>query len=114
MCIRDSTGTVDECIQGLRDKIVSMNNYMKIPNTLKEFSIVEEEFKEKLASIAEKDVYKIQPYLVPLNFGFERTEQGVTFYFHSAVAGRKVELLRRQPTVGFELDRCLLYTSRCV
>ena len=34
------------------------------------------------------------PYLVPLNFGFERTEQGVTFYFHSAVAGRKVELLR--------------------
>ena len=50
------TGTVDECIQGLRDKIVSMNNYMKIPNTLKEFGIVEEEFKEKLASIAENAV----------------------------------------------------------
>lgn len=47
------------------------------------------------------------PYLVPLNFGFERTEQGVTFYFHSAVAGRKVELLHRQPTVGFELDRLI-------
>ena len=47
------------------------------------------------------------PYLVPLNFGFERTEQGVAFYFHSAVAGRKVELLRRQPTVGFELDHLI-------
>ena len=47
---------MDECIQGLRDKIVSMNNYMKIPNTLKEFGIVEEEFKEKLASIAENAV----------------------------------------------------------
>ncbi|MFI3171259.1 MAG: iron-containing alcohol dehydrogenase [Eubacteriales bacterium] len=46
------TGTVDECVKGLCDKIVAMNDYMKIPNTLKEFGIVEEEFKEKIATIA--------------------------------------------------------------
>ncbi len=50
------TGTTEECIQGLRDKIVSMNNYMGIPNTLKEFGIKEEEFKEKIATIAENAV----------------------------------------------------------
>lgn len=46
------TGTVDECVKGLCDKIVSMNNAMEIPNTLKEFGIVEEEFKEKIATIS--------------------------------------------------------------
>lgn len=50
------TGTVDECVKGLCAKIVEMNNYMKIPNTLKEFGIVEEEFKEKIATIAENAV----------------------------------------------------------
>ena len=46
------TGTVDECVKGLCDKIVSMNNAMEIPNTLKEFGIVEKEFKEKIATIS--------------------------------------------------------------
>ncbi len=46
------TGTIDECVKGLCAKIVEMNNYMKIPNTLKEFGIVEDEFKEKIATIA--------------------------------------------------------------
>lgn len=50
------TGTTQECIQGLRNKIVSMNNYMGIPNTLKEFGILEDEFKEKIAVIAENAV----------------------------------------------------------
>ena len=46
------TGTVEECVEGLRNKIVEMNNYMGIPNTLKDFGIIEEEFKEKIADIA--------------------------------------------------------------
>ena len=41
------TGTVNECVTALCNKIVEMNNYMGIPNTLKEFGIVESEFKEK-------------------------------------------------------------------
>ncbi|MFI3208949.1 MAG: iron-containing alcohol dehydrogenase [Eubacteriales bacterium] len=50
------TGTVDECVKGLCAKIVEMNNCMKIPNTLKEFGIVEDEFKEKIAVISENAV----------------------------------------------------------
>lgn len=50
------SGTVDECVQGLCDRIIELNNYMEIPNTLKDFGIQEEEFKEKLASISENAV----------------------------------------------------------
>ena len=50
------TGTVSECVEGLRAKIRSMNDAMGIPNTLKDFGIVEDEFKEKLAAIAENAV----------------------------------------------------------
>lgn len=50
------TGTVEECVIGLCDRIVEFNNYMKIPNTLKDFGIVEEEFKEKIAAISENAV----------------------------------------------------------
>lgn len=50
------TGTVEECIEGLRKKIVEMNNYMGIPNTLKEFGIIESEFKEKISAIAQNAV----------------------------------------------------------
>ena len=46
------TGTTKECVDGLCAKIVKMNNYLQIPNTLKEFGIVEEEFKEKIAMIS--------------------------------------------------------------
>lgn len=49
-------GTVEECVQGLCDKIVALNNAMEIPNTLKDFGIIEEEFKEKIATIAENAV----------------------------------------------------------
>ncbi|MCF0110878.1 MAG: pyridoxamine 5'-phosphate oxidase family protein, partial [Erysipelotrichaceae bacterium] len=45
------------------------------------------------------------PYIVPLNFGFEVTEGRMVFWFHSAKEGRKTELMKKNPTVGFELDR---------
>ena len=45
--------TVEECVEGLRAKIRSMNDAMGIPNTLKDFGILEDEFKEKVAHIAE-------------------------------------------------------------
>ncbi|MDO4295810.1 MAG: iron-containing alcohol dehydrogenase [bacterium] len=43
---------LEPSVEALRQKIREMNNYMSIPNTLKEFGIVEEEFKEKVATIA--------------------------------------------------------------
>ena len=41
-----------------------------------------------------------QPYIVPLCFGYRDS----TFYFHSANAGRKLELLRHNNRVCFELE----------
>jgi uncharacterized protein len=41
-----------------------------------------------------------EPYIVPLNFGYD----GLAFYFHSAPAGRKIDLLRRHNRVCFELE----------
>ncbi len=43
-------------------------------------------------------------YIVPLNFGYDWSEDGCTLYFHGAKAGRKWELLQTSPTVGIELD----------
>jgi uncharacterized protein len=42
-----------------------------------------------------------QPYVVPLNFGYD----GRTLYFHAAPAGRKLDMIRRNPRVCFEFDR---------
>lgn len=46
-------GTDAECVQKLCAKIDEYNVKLNIPKTLKEFGIVEEEFKEKVARIAE-------------------------------------------------------------
>ena len=40
------------------------------------------------------------PYIVPLCFGYRDN----TLYFHSAKEGRKIEILKRNPQVCFELD----------
>lgn len=45
-----------------------------------------------------------QVYIVPLNFGYEETNGKLTFYFHSAGEGRKVELFCKNGSVGFEMD----------
>ena len=44
------------------------------------------------------------PYIVPLNFGCVMAEGQRRFYFHGAHEGRKMELLRKHPMAGFELD----------
>ena len=42
-------------------------------------------------------------YIVPVNYGYSYDEQ-YSFYFHGAKAGRKYELAKKNPTVGFEID----------
>jgi nitroimidazol reductase NimA-like FMN-containing flavoprotein (pyridoxamine 5'-phosphate oxidase superfamily) len=44
------------------------------------------------------------PYIVPLNFGFETDGGKLTLWFHCAGAGKKLELLRQNSHVAFELD----------
>ncbi len=41
-----------------------------------------------------------EPYIVPLNFGFRDD----VLYFHSARQGRKLDIIRRNPLVCFELE----------
>lgn len=43
---------LEPTVEALCTKIVELNNYMGIPNTLKEFGVIEEEFKEKIATIS--------------------------------------------------------------
>lgn len=40
------------------------------------------------------------PYVVPLCFGYEKG----ALYFHSAMEGRKLEILKKNPKVSFEMD----------
>ncbi|MBO5826529.1 MAG: pyridoxamine 5'-phosphate oxidase family protein [Treponema sp.] len=40
-------------------------------------------------------------YIVPVNYGFSSEGK---FYFHGAKAGRKYELAKKNPSVGFEID----------
>lgn len=42
-------------------------------------------------------------YIVPMNFGFE-DNGGLTLYFHCAVEGKKLDLLRKNPRASFEMD----------
>ena len=44
------------------------------------------------------------PYVVPMNFGLETEGESLILWFHSAPEGRKLELIRQNPKVGFEAD----------
>lgn len=44
------------------------------------------------------------PYIVPLNFGFSYEGEQITFYFHGADAGKKMELIRQNPHAAFEMN----------
>ena len=43
-------------------------------------------------------------YIVPMNFGYAEEDGKRIFYFHSAKEGRKLDLISRTHTAGFELD----------
>ncbi|MDR1801884.1 MAG: pyridoxamine 5'-phosphate oxidase family protein [Lachnospiraceae bacterium] len=45
------------------------------------------------------------PYIVPLNYGYEVSENGkLTLYFHCAKEGRKLDLIHKDSRCGFEMD----------
>jgi len=51
------------------------------------------------------------PYIVPLSYGYkifesDRSESGtLELYFHSALTGKKIDLLKKNPRVCFEISR---------
>lgn len=43
------------------------------------------------------------PYAVPLNFGFSENDGKFKVYFHCASEGKKIELIKKNPKVCFEV-----------
>lgn len=43
------------------------------------------------------------PYLVPMNFGYELENNVLTLYFHSAKEGKKIDVLKENANVWFEM-----------
>lgn len=44
------------------------------------------------------------PYIIPLNFGLKYENNKITLYFHCANEGKKLDLIKRNPNVSFEMD----------
>ena len=44
------------------------------------------------------------PYIIPMGFGMESEGDFLTLWFHCAHEGRKLDLIKQNPRVGFEAD----------
>ena len=45
-----------------------------------------------------------EPYVVPMNYGYIMNDEKLTLYLHSAMRGKKIDMLRANPRVFFEMD----------
>ena len=43
-------------------------------------------------------------YIVPLNFGYKKEDEKIILYFHGSNEGKKVNLIKSQSNIGFEMD----------
>ena len=68
------------------------------------------ELDEKIEVMKKCDVCRLAlnddgyPYILPLNFGMEVIDGKVRLYFHSALEGYKVELIKKDNRASFEMD----------
>ena len=45
-----------------------------------------------------------EPYVVPMNYGYTLEDDKLVLYLHSAVRGKKLDMIRENPRVFFEMD----------
>ena len=45
-----------------------------------------------------------EPYVVPMSYGYILEDGKLTLYLHSALQGRKLDMLQQNPRVFFEID----------
>ena len=45
-----------------------------------------------------------EPYVVPMNYGYTMEDGKLTLYLHSAVKGKKLDMIRANPRVFFSMD----------
>ena len=58
---------------------------------------------------------KTFPYIVPLNFGTDVEDNQLYLYFHGAKIGKKIDLMRQNKNVSFEMDcehNIIMYDER--
>ena len=79
------------------------------------------DFNEMLEIMKKCDICRIAlndeefPYIVPLNFGLDIQEDKVLLYFHSAMKGKKLDLITKDNRAAFEMDcdhNFILYEER--
>jgi nitroimidazol reductase NimA-like FMN-containing flavoprotein (pyridoxamine 5'-phosphate oxidase superfamily) len=44
------------------------------------------------------------PYIIPLNYGYTYENEKLTLFFHSAVEGKKIEIIKKNKNACFEVD----------
>ena len=45
-----------------------------------------------------------EPYVVPMNYGYAMDDGKLVLYLHSALQGKKLDMIRANPRVFFEID----------
>ena len=45
-----------------------------------------------------------EPYVVPMNYGYTLEDGRLVLYLHSAVRGKKLDMIRANPRVSFSID----------
>ncbi|MDR2803706.1 MAG: pyridoxamine 5'-phosphate oxidase family protein [Treponema sp.] len=45
-----------------------------------------------------------QPYIVPLNYGYSFENNILTLFFHSAIEGKKLQIIKKNNSACFEID----------
>ena len=46
-----------------------------------------------------------KPYIVPMNMAYDLDDGELSIYFHCAKDGRKIDVIQKNPKVGFEMDQ---------
>ncbi len=44
------------------------------------------------------------PYIIPMNYAYDYVDDTLTFYFHSALKGAKLEIMEKNNNACFEID----------
>ena len=45
-----------------------------------------------------------EPYVVPMNYGYTLEDGVLSIYLHGAAVGRKIDIIRKNPKVFFEME----------
>ena len=83
----------------MTDKIIRKDREITDEKLIEEFLI-----KQRIIRIGFYDKENDEVYIVPVNYGYTKEKDNYIFYFHGAKIGRKYNLSKEEPKVGFEID----------